>query len=117
MTDDKRRLYGHPRFYEYLDKMARIHSSKNHDYAKNDDPFSNLKLTENLGWIPGWQSVIVRLADKFTRLINFASKGRFEVKDENFIDTCVDMAVYAILCAVLFEDYKGGFKDKNPYEE
>jgi len=101
------KYHGHPRFYEMLEEMKKIHSAKNHDYAKKDDPLSNLKLTETLGWLPGWKSVIVRLGDKYSRLLNFAKKGRLEVKDESFTDTCIDMANYAILCAILFEEQKG----------
>lgn len=81
--------------------MAEIHSKKNHDYA-GDDPLSNLKLTETLGWLKGWQSIIVRLGDKYSRLLNFAKKQKLEVKDESFVDTCIDMANYALLCAITF---------------
>ena len=101
------RLHGHPKFYDYLKKMASIHSAKNHDYAKTDDPLSNLKLTQTMGWMPGWKSVVIRLGDKFCRLVNFAKKGEFKVKDESFVDTCIDLANYAILCAILFEESKG----------
>ena len=107
------KLHGHPRFYEYLNRMASIHSAKNHDYAKIDDPLSNLKLTEVMGWVPGWQSVIVRLGDKLCRLVNFAKKGEFKVKNESFIDTCIDLANYAILCAILFEERKTQSENDN----
>ena len=100
------KYHGHPKFYELLNKMRDIHSAKNHDYAKEGDPLSNLRLTETLGWLEGWKSIIVRLGDKYSRLLNFAKKGRLEVKDESFIDTCVDMANYALLCAILFEEAK-----------
>lgn len=85
--------------------MAEVHSAKNHDYA-GDDPLSNLKLTEKMGWLKGWQSIIVRLGDKYSRLLNFAKKLELKVKDESFIDTCIDMANYALLCVICYEEVK-----------
>jgi len=94
--------HGHPRFYELLDEIADLHSRKNHDYA-HSDPLSNLRVSEQFG-IPGWKGVLVRLADKWQRIVNFARRGSLEVKDESVIDTLKDLAIYALLDIILFEE-------------
>ena len=33
--------HGHPRFYEILDELAKLHSDKNHDYAAGGDVLGN----------------------------------------------------------------------------
>ena len=96
--------YGDPRFYKILDKLAEIHSSKNHDYA-GEDPLSNFKLSEKMG-IPAWKGCLVRMSDKISRLWNFAKTEKLTVKDENVCDTAIDLAVYSILFVLLYEDSK-----------
>ncbi len=88
--------YGHKRFYELLDEIAQLHSSKSHDYG-GKDPLSNLREF-------GWKGVIVRLGDKYCRLRNFAKQGELKVKDESLKDTLMDNAVYSLLAIVLFEE-------------
>lgn len=102
MLSEREQFYGHPRFYELLQEMARLHSQKNHDYS-GDDPLSNLRNTEEIG-IPAWKGVLVRLMDKWGRLKTFAMKGCFEVKDESVKDTLMDNAVYSLLCIILLEE-------------
>lgn len=95
---------GHPDFYKILEEMADLHSRKNADYA-NKDPLSNLRMCE-LGGIPGWKGVVVRLTDKISRLLTFMAKGQFEVKDESVEDSFKDAAVYAILGLILYRESK-----------
>ena len=97
--------YGHPMFYELLEQMADLHSRKNHDYAGEADPLSNLRECEKIG-IPAWKGVIVRLQDKWKRLTNFALTDTLKVKDESFEDTLIDNAVYSVLCVVLWRESK-----------
>lgn len=94
---------GHPRFYEFLDDIARLHAAKNRDYSDNTDPLRNLRQAEDIG-LPPWVGVVLRLTDKMDRLKTFARRRDYAVKSESFIDTCMDMAVYALLAAVLFEE-------------
>jgi len=94
-------------FNKILEEMKELHNRKNADYADND-PLSNLKLSQMAGIEP-WRGVVVRLGDKYSRLCNFARKGKFEVKDENVEDTLMDNAIYSILCLIL---YKSSLKKK-----
>jgi hypothetical protein len=96
--------HGHPRFYELLAEMRRVHDAKNHDYAgSRSDPLANFRLCEAMG-LPGWKGVLVRLTDKMSRLTSFAKQGTLEVKDESVCDTFLDLAVYALLGRILFEE-------------
>lgn len=95
-------------FEKILDEMKEIHNRKNADYA-GDDPLSNLRLSQMAGIEP-WKGVVVRLGDKYSRLCNFAKKGKFEVKDESVEDTLKDLSVYAILCLILYRE--GSLKKK-----
>jgi hypothetical protein len=104
-------FYGDKRFYKFLDIMAEVHSQKNHDYAGVEDPLRNFKICESMG-IPAWKGVLVRISDKFSRVSSFAKKEEYKVKDENVIDTLLDMANYAVICAILFQDREKVSDDK-----
>ncbi len=91
--------HGHPEFYKLLDAMADLHDRKNHDYAADADPLSNLKLCEGLG-IPAWKGVLVRLTDKWSRITQLSTKAPL-VTDESMEDTLIDNAVYSLLAIVL----------------
>jgi len=99
----KKQYSGHPEFYKILEELKEIHSNKNHDYAKKEDPLSNLKMCEAMG-IPAWKGVVIRLADKWSRLASYSQKGEFRVNDEGLVDTFKDMATYAILGIILFKE-------------
>lgn len=102
----KRKYHGHPLFYEIIEELKDLHSRKNHDYAGND-PLMNLRLCE-LGGLPGWKGIVVRLTDKISRLLTFMKMGKFLVKDESVEDTFRDAAVYAILGLILYREGKKG---------
>jgi hypothetical protein len=98
-----KKYYGHPDFYKLIEELKEIHSSKNHDYAGEGDPFRNFKLSENLG-IPAWKGCLIRISDKFSRLCSFANKEEFKVKDESVEDTLKDLAVYSLICLILYKE-------------
>ena len=91
--------HGSPKFYKLLDEMADLHSRKNADYTGKDDPLANLREF-------GWKGVVVRISDKYFRLKNFAKHEKLEVKDETIKDTLLDLANYALLCLILYEEDK-----------
>jgi hypothetical protein len=93
---------GHPRFYELLKEIEELHSKKNHDYS-GDNPLANLKMSEEIG-IPAWKSVIVRMMDKWSRIKNFVNQETMKTKEESFIDTLKDNAVYSLLAVILWEE-------------
>jgi len=80
--------------------------AKNHDYAGADGltPFANFEACEKLGICSTETGMLVRMCDKFMRLVNFAKSGTLKVKDESAHDTCLDLINYAIL----FDAYRIG---------
>ena len=90
------------RFNEIIEEMKEIHDAKRHDYASDEDRFSNLTISEKMG-IPAWKGCLVRISDKYSRLEEFTKKEELKVKDESITDTLNDMANYAIICRVLYE--------------
>jgi len=92
--------FGHPMFYELLDKMAEIHSKKNQDYG-NGNPLGNFASSLDLGIDPFF-SVLVRMSDKWARICSLSKNGGIGVvKDESIEDTLIDMANYALLAIVI----------------
>lgn len=99
-----KKYYGNKGFYELLDKMRDIHSSKNHDYCPdNNNPLQNFRMSEQMG-IPAWKGVLVRISDKFSRVCSFARKEKYKVKDENVEDTLIDLAIYSLICITLYRE-------------
>jgi len=81
--------------------MLAIFEAKDTDYASNGKPMGNLRSSEELG-IPAWKGTLLRMGDKKQRIMSFASRGMFQVKDEQISDTLKDLANYACLASVLF---------------
>lgn len=98
----KKKYWGHSDFYKLLEELKEIHSNKNHDYA-NEDPLSNFRISEKMG-IPAWKGCLVRISDKFSRICNFAKKEELKTKDENIEDTLKDLAVYSLICIILYRE-------------
>lgn len=93
--------HGDPRFYTLLDEIAELHSSKNHDYAKTNEPLSNFNRSTALGVEP-WRGVLVRMSDKWSRIEQLA--GGKVAKNESLRDSLIDLAVYALIDIMLLED-------------
>jgi len=104
-TIRQNKQFGHPDFYKLLDKMADLHSRKNHDYAGDKDPLKNLRASERIGLTP-FQGVLVRLQDKWSRLEQFVQSGELLVKDEKVEDTLIDNAIYSLLAIILLKEEK-----------
>lgn len=93
-----------PDAYALMQEMARKQIAKGHDYSGADrDTFQNLRAAEELG-LPAWKGVLVRMADKWRRLCNFARQGTLKVADETFEDTCIDLANYALFAVLMFRE-------------
>lgn len=89
------------RFHEILREMADLHDSKQSDYGTPTDPFANVRGTADWG-IPAWEGAMVRGTDKVKRLQNYARTG--SLANEGVVDSFMDLAVYAIIARVLFEE-------------
>jgi hypothetical protein len=58
--------------------------------------------------IPAWKGSLIRLIDKMSRIMNIARTGEISVSDETITDTLMDLAVYAIVTRILYENSKVG---------
>ena len=112
---DGKKYYGHPGFYQLLDKMRDLHSRKNHDYAGSQNPLRNFYKCKEMGISP-FQGVMVRLTDKWSRLEAFMRQGVLEVSEESVEDTLLDSAVYSLLAILLFREQKNEEKSKKETE-
>lgn len=93
------------RLHELLDEAGRLHDAKQADYGTDDDPFANVRASIEWG-APGWVGTMIRATDKLRRLQAFARKG--ELENEGAADSFMDLAVYALIARVLFEEGSGG---------
>ena len=94
------------RFDEIVKEMVELHDKKNRDYA-GGEYLSNFLMCERMG-IPAWKGCLIRLSDKLSRLMNIARTGEISVSDETITDTLMDLAVYAIVTRILYENSKVG---------
>lgn len=95
--------FGDPKFYVLLEEIAELHSQKNHDYARSDEPLSNFRRAEAFGVEP-WRGILIRMSDKWSRLEQLAS-GKTP-KNESMRDTLIDNAVYSLLAILLLDEAK-----------
>jgi hypothetical protein len=89
------------RFYSLLDEIKELHRQKGKDYGTNVNPLANIQQSEDFG-VPGWVGAIIRANDKVTRLKSFATRG--DLANESVDDSLRDLAAYAIIALVLWEE-------------
>ena len=78
---------------------------KNHDYAIDEDRLSNLRYCQQIGLCPMGLGILIRMADKQSRLNNLKTKEA-KVKDESTTDTLLDIINYSVLLyASVVEEY------------
>ena len=80
----------------------------NRDQQLNGDTLFNLRVCEILGIVDSCETgILVRLSDKFMRLISLAKPGRdAEVKDESVIDTISDIHNYVDYLGLIWKERK-----------
>lgn len=88
------------RFHELLAEIGALHDKKQADYGRGDDPFANVRASEEWGVRP-WIGAMIRLNDKVRRLQSLVANGR--LSNESADDSLRDIAVYAIISLVLYE--------------
>jgi hypothetical protein len=78
---------------------------KNRDYAgANPDALANFKRIEMLGVVTLEQGILVRLCDKFARIINLTQSTTRAVSDESIEDTIIDAINYLIILRAAVRD-------------
>jgi hypothetical protein len=92
---------GSKAFYNKIIEAGLLHSQKQKDYGRSDDPFSNVRASEDFG-VPGWVGCMIRANDKIRRLQTYAKTGT--LANEGVKDSFLDLAVYSLIGLVLFEE-------------
>lgn len=82
------------RHAEICTELNKIYQQKNSAYG---DSFS--ETYEKLGII----SAVTRMTDKMNRIQNLSVHQDIDIGDESFIDTCLDLANYAIMTVMEIE--------------
>ncbi len=90
------------RFHDILKTLGSLHDKKQLDYGTDEDPFNNIRASAKEWGIPAWVGAMLRATDKVRRLQKFADKG--ELANESVIDAFDDLAVYAVIARVMYEE-------------
>lgn len=97
----------HPLSIEFVTAMLEcieLHALKGADYGRDEDPFANIRSSEEFG-LDGWRGSIIRGNDKMSRLKAYCRKGSLE--NEGVEDSFKDLANYAIIALTLFREESG----------
>lgn len=89
------------RFFEIIEEIKEMRERKGADYGSAEDSFANVRASSAWG-VPPWIGVMVRMGDKFTRLQSLVRNGK--LANESAEDSIRDIAVYAIIALILFEE-------------
>lgn len=92
---------GSARFHELLKIIGDLHDRKQEDYGRVNDPFANLRGSQEFGIKP-WVGALMRGNDKMRRLQKAAQGGT--MANESVEDSMMDLAVYALISLVLWEE-------------
>jgi hypothetical protein len=90
------------RFHDILKDLGALHDKKQRDYGTDEDPFNNIRASAKEWGVPAWVGAMLRATDKVRRLQKFADKG--ELANESVIDAFDDLAVYAVIARVMYEE-------------
>ena len=84
-------------------RASELTMRKNHDYGSDKDSLANLRACEDLGICTAETGVLVRMCDKFRRLIKLNAIGETmsQVPDETMLDTELDIMNYVTLFEAL----------------
>lgn len=92
---------GSERFHAILNELGELHDRKQADYGSPSDPFANVRSSEEFG-VPAWVGAVIRGNDKMSRIKSFVRRG--ELLNESLEDSLRDLAVYAVIALVLYEE-------------
>lgn len=90
-----------PRFLKILDEIRSLHEKKSTDYGTEEDPYANVRASQEFG-VPPWLGAVIRLHDKLVRIKAFTRNG--SLKNESLEDSLTDIAVYAMISLLLWRE-------------
>ena len=89
-----------------LDEMQDIVESKAHDYAKDDNVFSNFEFAADVAGVTVQQEFMVMIGTKVARLREIG--GGKAPNNESFEDSLLDLANYAALLVAYLRQKENG---------
>jgi hypothetical protein len=93
---------------ELLDEIRALHIAKNAGYSgqNNPDHYANFRESEKFG-VTAFRGCMVRLSDKWQRIVNLIRDPSNEQVGESVKDTLMDMAAYSLIAICLYEEGHG----------
>ena len=92
-------------FDKLQEKKKEVLIKKNHDYARQDDVFSNFKIISEIANISIERVFLVFISVKIARLRELLLTGK-KVKNESIEDTLLDLANYTELLYFYLKENK-----------
>lgn len=97
---------GDPTYLQLLEDMRQLHIKKNAGYAGDSaDRWANFRLSESFGVSP-FLGVMVRMSDKWIRIINLIKNPLLDQVGESIDDTLFDLAAYALIAICIRREGK-----------
>lgn len=84
------------RFEQLLNDMRELHSRKNHDYAKDSNPYSNFEEAADVAGCSVDTVFRVMIGIKLARLKELLASGK-TAQNESVQDSRMDLTMYAAL--------------------
>ena len=84
-----------PHFAAILKEMLEIHDRKSHDYADDDNVYSNFEFAAGTAKVKVMQTFLVLIGVKLARLGQLL--GGKEAKNEGINDTLLDLCTYCVI--------------------
>ena len=88
---------------EYVNEIGGIYKDcieivkrKSADYANDENPFQNFENSSQISGVPLEQTIMVRIADKISRMQNLLTKEP-DVVEEKIDDTIKDLINYSAI--------------------
>lgn len=88
---------------KWEESKLKVSRAKRSDYSGDEDVLSNFKMSEQVGVRPE-KAILVRITDKLARIGQLLDKEESSVPDETITDTMLDLANYADLLAMVYEN-------------
>ena len=95
------RSKGSTAFHRELKEIGELHDAIQADYGRKDDPFANVRASEEFNISP-WIGCMIRANDKMRRIQTHA-KGN-SLKCESVEDSLRDLAVYSLIALCLYKE-------------
>lgn len=91
-----------PRFLDVLDSLWQLHIRKGADYGRDGDPYANIRQYEELGLEP-WVQCVGDIMENLGRVKSFIKNGN--LKNDPMENSLLDIASYAIIAYILYNEY------------